>query len=128
MPGVARVNKKIIILFLYPFSPSITFPSTAFPLTIPGLCIFLFYIPPFQSKFLLVCIWFISSHCVWFISHLTALGSSLISLHLVHLSSAFGSTLISLRLVHNYLISLHLVHLSSHCVWLISHLTTSFQF
>ena len=36
-PGIARVNKKIIIFFLYPFSPFIPFPPTPFPLAIPGL-------------------------------------------------------------------------------------------
>ena len=34
---VAQVNKKIIVLFLYPFSPSIPLPSTPFSLAIPWL-------------------------------------------------------------------------------------------
>ena len=50
------VNKMIISLFLYPFTLSIPFPPTRFwnfSLTFLGF-ISLLYIPPFQSKFLLV--------------------------------------------------------------------------
>ena len=45
VPGIARVNKKIIILFLYPFSPSVPFPPTPFSLAFPG-----FHLPsPYTS-------------------------------------------------------------------------------
>ena len=54
VPSIAHVNKNIMILFLHPFSRSVPFLPTPFPLVIFLGFISLLHIPTFQSKFLLV--------------------------------------------------------------------------